>query len=99
MSVLLLDAGKVAYWQMISVPTTPNPFATLDDLLASSGEYMLYAQVPTSEGDPPVHTDLTEDAGDSSCITVHMEITTAQVNEQDVPGVAYGFISECQNGM
>lgn len=93
-SILLLEAGEVAYWQTISVPTTPNPFATLEDLPASSGEYMLYAQVPTSEAAPPVRADLTDDAGGPSCITVNMEVTTAHEDGQDVPSVAYGAIGE-----
>jgi hypothetical protein len=95
LSVLLIDDGDVAYWQPVSVPADPNPFATLEDLPSEAGAYELYAHVPESDGDPPVHADLAEDAGDRSCITVRMEVTTVRVGGEDVPAVAYGTVGDC----
>lgn len=94
-SVLLIDDEEVAYWQTATVPASPNPFATLDDLPETAGEYTLYAQVPSVEEDVPVEANLVEAAGDSSCITVYMEVTTADVDGEEVPSVAYGSIGGC----
>ncbi|WP_336134423.1 hypothetical protein [Natronomonas amylolytica] len=94
-SVLLVDDGEVAYWRSVSVPAGSNPFATLTDLPETAGAYDLYAHVPASENDPPVQANLVEAAGDRSCITVGMEVTTASVDGEDVPAVAYGTIGEC----
>lgn len=94
-SVLLVDDGEIAYWETVSVPTGSNPFATLEKLPNEAGAYELYAQIPGSDADPPVHADLTEDAGDQSCITVGIEVTTVRVDGENVPAIAYGSIGEC----
>lgn len=94
-SVLLVDSGDVAYWQTISVPVAPNPFVTLANLPDTAGAYELYAHVPAVDDDPPVQADLVEAVGDQSCITVGMDVTTARVDGEDVPAVAYGTIGEC----
>lgn len=95
-SVLLTDADQVAYWRTVSVPTKPNPFATLDELPSNPGEYMLYAHIPTTDKDTPVRADLTEDAGDQSCIQVGMEITKGRSDGEEYPAVMYGTIGRCQ---
>lgn len=95
-SVLLLDAGDVAYWRTVAVPTGPSPFANLDDTPEASGEYVLYSQVPTSEGEPTIHADLTEDAEGKSCIKVDMDVATTRVNGEKIPAVAYGTIKDCR---
>lgn len=94
-SVLLIDEGEIAYWQSVSVPAAPNPFANVESLPETAGAYELYAHIPAAADDPPVHADLVEAAGGQSCITVGMEVTTARVAGEDVPAVAYGTIGEC----
>lgn len=94
-SVLLVDDREVAYWQSVSVPAAPNPFANLENLPETAGAYDLYAHIPVANNDSPVHADLVEDAGDQSCITVGMEVTTARVDGEDVPAVAYGTMGRC----
>lgn len=96
-SVLLIDkdAGEVAYWQLVPVPVDPNPFATVEDLPETGGTYELYAHIPAVDNDPPVEANLVEAAGDHSCITVGMDVTTARIDGGDLPAVAYGTIGEC----
>jgi hypothetical protein len=95
--VLLTEEDEAAYWQIITVPATSNPFATVDDLPSTAGAYTLYAQVPAVADDTPVEADLVEDADGSSCITVYMEITTVTVDGEAVPSVAYGSIGDCED--
>lgn len=96
-SVLLLDAGEVAYWKTVSVGAPPNPFAALDDLPNESGEYVLYAHVPETDVDQSVQVDLTEAVEDWSCLTVYMEVTSTRSNGDQYPNVVYGSVGQCQD--
>lgn len=96
-SVLLLDAGTVAFWRTVSVPATPNPFANIVDLPSESGRYELYAHVPATDEDTPVEADLTNAAGDQSCVTVGLTITTTRSNGEEHPTLVYGTIGDCEN--
>lgn len=91
-SVPLVDDGDVAYWQSVSVPAEPNPFVSLESLPSEAGVYELCAHVSESDEHQPVHADLTEDAGDQSCVTVGMEVTTVTDDRADVPAVVYGTL-------
>jgi hypothetical protein len=94
-SVLLLDGGDVAYWRTVSVGAPPSPFAALDDLPSEPGEYVLYAQVPSTDADEPVRADLTEASKSRSCITVHMAVTRTESNGDQHPSVTYGSVGRC----
>lgn len=94
-SVLLVEDGDVAYWQSVSVPAGANPFANPEDLPSEAGAYELYAHISESDDDPPIHVDLTEDAGDQPCITIGLDITFATVGDKSVPAVVYGTLGRC----
>lgn len=95
-SVLLLDAGEVAYWRTVSVGAPPNPFAALEGLPNNPGEYVLYAHIPETDVDAPVRVDLTG-LEDWPCITFHMEVTMTQSNGDQYPSVTYGSVGRCQD--
>lgn len=94
-SVLLVEDGDVAYWQSVSVPAGANPFANPEDLPSDPGAYELYAHVLESDENLPVDVDLTDEAGDQSCITIGMAITYATVDDRSVPAVVYGTLGRC----
>jgi len=96
-SLLLVDDGELAYWRTKSVPISPDPAATFDDLPDAAGEYTLHAQVPTVDGGSRVTADLVEDAGGRSCITVSMEVAGTTSTDGDPPSVVYGAIGECSD--
>ena len=96
-SVLLINAGEVAYWKTVSVGAPPNPFAALDDLPNESGEYVLYAHAPETDVDEPVQVDLTQAVEGQSCLTVYMEVTTSRSNGDQYPSVVYGSVGQCRD--
>lgn len=96
MEVLLVDAGDGAYRRTVTAPTAPNPFAALEDLPTSPGEYRLYARIPSTDVEPPVQADPVAAAGTQSRVRVHVDVTTTEANGDAAPGLAYGAIGECQ---
>lgn len=96
-SILLLDDGEAAYWRQVTLSGPPNPFAALNDLPATAGEYVLHAHLPETDEDTPVRVDLADVAGDRSCIRFHMEVTIVETNEDSYPSVTWGAVDECQD--
>jgi hypothetical protein len=95
LSVLLSENKNILYWQSVTVPAQPNPFATLDNLPDRPGAYELYARILSSNGSSPVSADLTEEVEGQSCIEIGLEITHVAEDGEDIPAVVFGTISEC----